>query len=51
MLQSPVNIDFDVMATALRNHVREKAARSNSTIIYLKNGVIIKEAPTTLHFQ
>lgn len=49
MSRSPVNINFIEMAKALRSHVREKAARSNSTIVYLKDGVIVEENPKNNH--
>ena len=45
MSQPQVNIIFEVMAKALRKHVREKAAHFNNTIVYLKNGVIVEEDP------
>lgn len=45
MNYSLVNIDYMAMAKALSKHIREKAAHSNSTIIYLKNGAIIEEDP------
>jgi hypothetical protein len=42
-----VNIDFQRMGKAFQQHVREKAARFGSTIVYLKNGVLIEEDPRT----
>ncbi|MCW3106066.1 MAG: hypothetical protein JWQ09_572 [Segetibacter sp.] len=45
MEKAQVNIDFEVMAKAMREHVRNKAARAESTIIYKKNGVLIEEDP------
>ena len=50
MSQSQVNINFEVMAKAMPKHVREKAARFNNTIVYLKNGVIVEENPRNHHF-
>lgn len=45
MRKSDVNIDFDVMAKAMLEHVRNKAACAGSTIIYKKNGALIEEDP------
>lgn len=46
-MSSKVNIDFQRMAKALQRHVREKAARSGSTIVYLKDGILMEEDPKT----
>lgn len=46
-MKSQVNIDFQRMGEALRQHVRQKAARSGSTIVYLKNSMLIEEDPKT----
>ena len=40
-----VHIDYDAMARAFSQHVREKAARVNGTIIYMRNGEFIEENP------
>lgn len=45
MSQSPVNIDFTKMSKAVRTHVRVKAAESDNTIVYLRNGEIIELNP------
>jgi len=42
-----VHINFDKMNKALTAHIREKAMRFNNTIVYLKDGVIVKENPTS----
>ena len=49
MLNGQVSIDYEVMAKALRDHVRKKAFMSNSTIVYLKEGILIEENPKTSH--
>ncbi len=48
MTKSQVNINFEVMAKAMREHVRNKATLAGSTIIYKKNGVLIEEDPKSL---
>ncbi len=45
MKTGQVNIDFTVMAKAMREHVRNKAATAGSTIVYKKNGILIEENP------
>lgn len=42
-----VNIDFKKMEKAFREHVRRKAMRAGSTIIYKKNGQLVEEDPAT----
>jgi hypothetical protein len=42
-----VNIDFKVMQQALKQNVRDKAIKAESTIVYLKNGRLIEEDPKT----
>ena len=49
MSDPQVNINFEVLAKAMRKHVREKAARFNNTIVYSKNGVIVSENPRNHH--
>lgn len=46
-MKSMVNIDFQRMGKAFQQHVRQKAARSGSTIVYLKNGMLTEEDPKT----
>ena len=45
MQKELVNINFEVLAKAMREHVRNKAALAGSTIIYKENGVLIEEDP------
>lgn len=45
MTNTEVNIDFQIMAKAMREHVRNKATRAGSTIVYKKNGALIEEDP------
>lgn len=45
MTRAKVNIDFDLMAKAFREHVRSKAKRAGSTIVYKENGLLIEEDP------
>jgi hypothetical protein len=44
-MKSRVNIDFLRMGKAFQQHVRQKAARFGSTIVYLKNGMLLEEDP------
>lgn len=46
MIKAQVDIDFKVMSQAMREHVRRKASRAGSTIIYKKDGALIEEDPT-----
>ena len=43
-----VNIDFKIMETAMREHVRSKAIKYKNTIVYMVNGKLIEEDPLTL---
>jgi hypothetical protein len=40
-----VNIDFKIMQTAMREHVRNKAKQYGSTIVYEVDGQLIEEDP------
>jgi hypothetical protein len=42
-----INIDFALMQKALKQSVREKAVKANSTIVYLLDGELIEEDPKT----
>lgn len=48
MTTSPVNIDFELLSLALQKYIREKALKSNSTILYKKGDQLIEENPKTL---
>ncbi len=45
MKSTEININFSVMATALLNHVKEKALQTGSTIVYRENGLLVRETP------
>jgi hypothetical protein len=45
--KSPVNINFDAMSKAFQQHVREKAKKAGSTIVYQKDNQLIEENPLT----
>lgn len=53
LIINPVNLfrtlqnDFPEHGKALQQHVRQKAARFGSTIVYLKNGMLLEEDPKT----
>lgn len=47
MITSQVNIDFRLLSIAFQKHIREKAKKSGSTILYKKNDQLIEENPTT----
>ncbi len=47
MITSQVNIDFKLLSIAFKKYIREKAKKSNSTILYKKDGQLIEENPTT----
>lgn len=47
MVTSPVNIDFKLLSIAFKKYIREKATKSNSTILYKKGSQLIEENPTT----
>ena len=47
MKKGLVNIDFKVMAKALRAHVLKTALLSDSTIVYIKGGEMVEENPKT----
>jgi hypothetical protein len=40
-----VYINFETMASALRDHVRRKAIEAENTIIYVVQGQLIEEDP------
>lgn len=42
-----VNIDFNIMQKAVKAAVRAKALQFGSSIIYLKDGILIEENPRT----
>ncbi|NII26804.1 hypothetical protein HB364_17070 [Pseudoflavitalea sp. X16] len=41
----PVHINFETMASALREYVRRKAIKAESTIFYVEKGQLIEENP------
>jgi hypothetical protein len=45
MKSSYVFIDYTAMGKAMSQYVRKKASNSNSTIVYMKNDLIIEEDP------
>jgi hypothetical protein len=47
MLNSPVNIDFELLSRAFQKYIREKAKMSGSTILYKKDNQLIEENPKT----
>lgn len=47
MEKSQINIDFKEMEKAFREHVRQKAIKAGSTIIYTQNNQLIEEDPAT----
>lgn len=47
MEKEKVNIDFTLMQKALKQSVRDKAIKANSTIVYLQDGELIEEDPKT----
>ena len=46
-MNSSVNIDFEVMRYAVKKHAREKAIKFGSTLIYVENGRLIEEDPSS----
>lgn len=48
MISSQVNIDFRQLSVAFQKYIREKATKSNSTILYKKGSQLIEENPKTL---
>ena len=42
-----VNIDFRIMAKALKEYVRKSAILAGNTIVYKKSGELIEENPKT----
>lgn len=42
-----VDIDFELLSKAMREHVRNKARAAGSTIVYEEDGVLIEEDPQT----
>jgi hypothetical protein len=47
MTTSRVNIDFKLLAPAFQRYIREKATRSNGTILYKNGNQLIEEDPKT----
>ncbi|MEP7167887.1 MAG: hypothetical protein ABI855_00805 [Bacteroidota bacterium] len=47
MKETLVNIDFKVMAKALKEFVRKNAVLSDNTIVYIKSGQVVEENPKT----
>lgn len=47
MKKKLIEIDFKVMAKALKEHVRKTALLTGNTIVYLKNGEVVEENPAT----
>jgi hypothetical protein len=47
MSPSQVNIDFKLLNIALKKYIREKARKSNGTILYKKGNQLIEENPKT----
>lgn len=47
MISSQVNIDFKLLSLAFQRYIREKASKSNSTILYKKGDKLIEENPKT----
>ncbi len=43
-----VNIDFKKMEKAFPEHIRKKAIKAGSTIVYMENDQLIEEDPATL---
>ena len=48
MITSQVNINFTLLSSAFQKYIREKATKSNSTILYRKGNQLIEENPKTL---
>lgn len=46
-MKPQVRIDFDIMAKTFRELVVERAVAANSTIVYVENGKLVEEDPTT----
>jgi hypothetical protein len=47
MVTSAVNIDFDILAKAFKEFIREKARISGSTIVYKMGNHLVEENPRT----
>ena len=47
MITSQVNIDFKLLGLAFQRYIREKATKSNGTILYKKGNQLIEEDPRT----
>jgi len=43
----PAKIDFSALAVHFERHVREKAIRAGNTIVYVIDGQMIEEDPTS----
>ena len=44
-MTSKVNIDFEKMSLVFHKYVLAKALKAGSTIVYLKDGVLVEEDP------
>lgn len=47
MTISRVNIDFKLLGAAFQKYIREKATKSNATILYKNGNQLIEEDPKT----
>jgi hypothetical protein len=47
MISSQVKIDFNLLKLAFKAFIREKAKKSNSTILYKNGDQLIEENPST----
>lgn len=47
MKECQVKIDFKILGLALQKHIREKASKSGSSIIYQHGDALIRENPRT----
>lgn len=47
-MRQPVNINFKEMSMAYRAHVRSKAKKAGTTIVYIRNGNLVEENPIDL---
>ena len=45
MATSKINIDFNEMEKAFPEHIRKKALKAGSSIVYVENNQLIKEDP------
>ncbi len=42
-----VNIDFNIMAKAMKEYVHKAALLSGNTIVYIRSGEMVEENPKT----